>query len=648
MKKRFWDILWALFGGLILSLSVIHCYGTVYGMEIPWETLIRWLLGIGLLAGLLLPPRRGSEIVLCLSALVLGYLLRLPQTMGQLKSLLVYASVTLNEVYHWGYFVFPGHTPGTVEIPIVVYGAAVLLTFARCVIRRRGPVLPLLLTVPVLILCILIPEAEPSRWDVFAILATLGLLILPSGTRKNSAIQGRMLTAMAVVPVLLTALVLVLLNPQESYRDRSALWREQLMAKMDFTLKVTPAFTFTPQVSMEEDLAALNGGEKQRLPILTFTAPQDGTVYLRGQDFDTYTGSQWTSDPERSENFDGWGETQGEMTLRTFAVQNVVYLPYYPGTGTILTGGVLENTGGVTSYTFPVYPSGSAMTGEALDKYLRLPESTRAWAREYLNGVTDPQTIGELVKNSALYDLSTPRMPENEEDFAKWFLEESDRGFCVHFATASTVLLRAAGIPARYVTGFCKEAQADKAAMVTTLDAHAWAEYYDTAEGCWKILESTASQATASTASQARETEAPSVAPERDTLPGETHSEEPIRETVTKKPVSLWLLVLPGLVVLLFLRRYTILLLRRGAIRRADTKKRTLLYWHQAEDLAGALGQDIPENLLELAQRAKFSPHRITALDLAPLKAYIRDCCQELKKAPWWRRLLDTLWFVRY
>ena len=646
MKKRIWDILWALFGGLILSLSVIHCYGTVYGMEIPWETLIRWLLGVGLLAGLLLPPRRGSEIVLCLSALTLGYLLRLPQTVGQLKSLLVYASVTLNEVYHWGYFVFPDHTPGAVDIPVVVYGSALLLTFARCVIRRRGPVLPLLLTVPVLILCILIPEAEPSPWDVFAILATLGLLILTSGTRKNSAIQGRLLTAMAAVPVLLTALGLILLNPQESYRDRSALWREQLMAKADFTLKINPSFTFTPQVSMETDLAALNGGAQQRLPILTVTAPQDGTVYLRGQDFDTYTGRAWTSDPERSENFDGWGDAQGEMTLRTFAVQNVVYLPYYPGTGTILTGGVLENTGGVTTYTFPVYPRGSAMTGEALEKYLRLPESTREWAQEYLNGATDPQIIGKMVKNSALYDLSTPKMPEGEGDFARWFLEESDRGFCVHFATAATVLLRAAGIPARYVTGFCKEAQADKAAIVTTLDAHAWAEYYDTAEGCWKILESTASRATAQTAAQPRETETGSEPVER--IPGEMAAGEPVPEASAKKTVSPWFLVFPGLVLLLFLRRYTVLLLRREAIRRADTKKRTLLYWHQAEDMSEALGRDIPENLLELAQRAKFSPHRITALDLAPLKAYIRDCRQELKEAPWWRRLLDTLWFVRY
>ena len=647
MKKRFWDILWALSGGWILSLSVIHCYGAVYGMEIPWEALIRWLLGLGLLAVPLLLPRRGSEIVLCLSALALGYLLRLPQTLGQLKSLLVYASVTLNEVYHWGYFVFPGHTPGTVEIPVVVYGAALLLTFARCVIRRRGPVLPLLLTVPVLILCVLIPDAEPNPWDIFAILVTLGLLILTSGIRKNSAIQGRMLTAMAAGPVLLTALVLILLNPQDSYRDRSALWREQLMAKADFTFQISPFLTFTPQVSMETDLAALNGGEKQRLPVLTFTAPRDGAVYLRGQDFDTYTGKAWTSDPERTENFDGWGEAQGEMTLRTFAVQNVVYLPYYPGTGTILTGGVLENTGGVTTYTFPIYPSGSAMTGDALQKYLRLPDSTLAWARDYLNGVTDPLAIGTMVQESASYDLSTPKMPEAEPDFARWFLEESDRGFCVHFATASTVLLRAAGIPARFVTGFCKEAQAGKAAMVTTLDAHAWAEYYDTAEGCWKILESTASRRASQSASQPRETEAPAQAVDRSS--GETvPSGEPIPETSAKRSISPWLLLLPGLAVLLLLRRYAILFLRREALRQADTKKRTLLYWRQAENLSRALRKEIPDNLLELAQRAKFSPHRITALDLAPLKAYIRDCVQELKEAPWWRRLLDAVWFIRY
>lgn len=112
--------------------------------------------------------------------------------------------------------------------------------------------------------------------------------------------------------------------------------------------------------------------------------------------------------------------------------------------------------------------------------------------------------------------------------------------------------------------------------------------------------------------------------------------------------MSHWLLIFPGLVLLLLLRRYVLLLLRREAIRRADTKKRALLYWRRAEDLSKALGREIPGGLLELAQRAKFSAHRITAMDLVPFQDYIRSCCQELKTAHWWRRLLDQLWFIRY
>ena len=194
-------------------------------------------------------------------------------------------------------------------------------------------------TVPALILCALIPNVEPKSWDVFAILATLGLLILTSGSRKNSAIQGRMLTAMAAVPALPTALLLVLLNPQEGYRDRSGHLAGAAYGKGGlYPENQTPLFTFTPQVSMEADLAALKGGEKQRLPILTFHRPLRTAPYtFAGQDFDTLYGEDLDLRPGAlQENFDGWGEEEGEITLRTFAVQNVVYLPYYPGTGTIL------------------------------------------------------------------------------------------------------------------------------------------------------------------------------------------------------------------------------------------------------------------------------------------------------------------------
>ena len=55
--------------------------------------------------------------------------------------------------------------------------------------------------------------------------------------------------------------------------------------------------------------------------------------------------------------------------------------------------------------------------------------------------------IGNYVRGSAKYNLQTPKMPQEQEDFALWFLNDSDRGYCIHFASAATVLLRAAGIP---------------------------------------------------------------------------------------------------------------------------------------------------------------------------------------------------------
>lgn len=646
MKRKLLDFPWAFAASLILSLGVIGCYAQVYTLEFGWQQVSLWLAAVTFAGCLLLPLRRGSEIVLCLCALALGYLLRLPRTMGEIKSLLTIVSVVLNNTYRWGYFAFPGHQVGAIETPVILYGAAVALSVSRCILRRRGPVIPFLLTVPVMLMCPMVPDVEPGLWPVYGVLVIWAMLLITCGARKNSAIQGRKLTLTALVPVLLTTFAMLLLNPQAGYRDHGTAVRQKIMSQMQGTIPIKTQFTFTPKVSFEENLAALNGGQQQRMPVLTVTAPITGSLYLRGQDFDTYTGKSWTAEENRQENFDGWGDSLGDVEIRTFAVQDLIYLPYYPGTATILTGGALSNTGGVVSYRFPMNPNGSALSQEALEAYLRLPDSTRDWARAYLNGMTDPEGIGEMVRSSANYDLKTPKMPENEPDFARWFLEKSDRGFCVHFASAATVLLRAAGIPARYVVGYLQAVEAGRPAIVSTLSAHAWAEYYDTDTGCWKILEATASQA----APILPETTAPiAAAPEpTPTAPATPPAEPAISEPQKQVHISPLAWLLPALVLIAVLRREVLLLLRREAIRRSDTRRRTLLYWRQAEALSKAADIPIPESLLELAQRAKFSRHRITAMDLEPLQAFCDDCREKLKEAPWWRKLLDLVWFVRY
>ena len=95
------------------------------------------------------------------------------------------------------------------------------------------------------------------------------------------------------------------------------------------------------------------------------------------------------------------------------------------------------------------------------------------------------QSIMDYVQNSARYSLNTGRMDDSYTDFAQWFLAESDTGYCVHFATAATVLLRAAGIPARYVTGYMVNCEAGVPVIVESDRAHAWVEYFDDELNTW-------------------------------------------------------------------------------------------------------------------------------------------------------------------
>lgn len=51
------------------------------------------------------------------------------------------------------------------------------------------------------------------------------------------------------------------------------------------------------------------------------------------------------------------------------------------------------------------------------------------------------------------YSLKTGALKENE-DFVKNFLIHDTEGYCTHFASAATIIMRNAGIPARYVEGY--------------------------------------------------------------------------------------------------------------------------------------------------------------------------------------------------
>lgn len=81
-------------------------------------------------------------------------------------------------------------------------------------------------------------------------------------------------------------------------------------------------------------------------------------------------------------------------------------------------------------------------------------------------------------------------------NFVDYFLFESKRGFCVHFASAMAVMLRCLGIPARVAAGFAPGVydKALKGFIVRENDAHAWVEVYF--PGCgWVTFDPTPEEA---------------------------------------------------------------------------------------------------------------------------------------------------------
>jgi hypothetical protein len=91
--------------------------------------------------------------------------------------------------------------------------------------------------------------------------------------------------------------------------------------------------------------------------------------------------------------------------------------------------------------------------------------------------------VQAYLARNCQYTLSPGKTPANR-DFADYFLFENRKGYCVHFATAATILLRTMGIPARYVEGYVANvndlATLDSNGYANIKDsrAHAWTEVY--------------------------------------------------------------------------------------------------------------------------------------------------------------------------
>jgi transglutaminase-like putative cysteine protease len=133
---------------------------------------------------------------------------------------------------------------------------------------------------------------------------------------------------------------------------------------------------------------------------------------------------------------------------------------------------------------------------------LALPEGFNPRTRDLARGWLDQGLSGRDLVDRALaffrdeafyYTLRPPRLGVDAVDD---FLFVTRRGFCEHYASAFVVLMRAAGMPARVVTGYQggEFNPLGRYWVIRQRDAHAWAEVWLPGQG-WIRIDPTAAVA---------------------------------------------------------------------------------------------------------------------------------------------------------
>lgn len=429
------------------------------------------------------------------------------------------------------------------------------------------------------------------------------------------------------------------------------------------------------------------------------SAPAD--YYLRGWAGSVYTGASWQVISEESyqgmrlsfqpllytdisvRRMGGEKPQASSITIENVAAnRSYTYMPYYFSQSNTVTGSdfkqdsylLIGSGDGISSSQYTLHSYFSPLD-ETMQKrvpgqitqlereyeiqiqklYTELPDGVRERLLAYAEraGLTAAESeedwlhvaeaVAQVVQNAGTYTEKPGAAPEGQ-DFVLYFLEESPRGYCIHFASAAAALMRALNVPARYVEGYTVKTsnfKADGSAEIPDRQAHAWVEVWADGQG-WTPIE-----ATPGGAATLRENP-----DENDVRPDET-TRRPTEAPTTNGSVSQtgvktshWLLPLLAGICILALVAVRLELTRRRklAFRQKDRNQSAIAVYRYLCRLA-RFGYMVSGEAQRLARKAKFSRHVLTREELSTLQAEAEQAGKTTyEKLPFWKKLLFRIW----
>ncbi|MFK8013055.1 MAG: DUF3488 and DUF4129 domain-containing transglutaminase family protein [Marinicellaceae bacterium] len=241
--------------------------------------------------------------------------------------------------------------------------------------------------------------------------------------------------------------------------------------------------------------------------------PENPQMYWRGPvmwDFDGFTWTRKKKQPlsQKPDSFTDTGVTYTYEVELEPTGQNYLFALDYPANipqkSNLLSDSQLmteDKINQLRHYTvqsiLKEYNPYEYLSNDSLQRLLALPagynprtnELVQSWKTENL---TPEETVNKalnMFRNEEFYySYSPPLLQGNTVD---QFLFETRSGFCEHYASAFTIMMRSAGIPARIVTGYQGGILNNDYVLVKQSDAHAWSEVWVKGKG-WLRVDPTA------------------------------------------------------------------------------------------------------------------------------------------------------------
>ncbi len=416
-----------------------------------------------------------------------------------------------------------------ITVFLIMIAAVTGFMLAFSLIRSKMVLLPLLIPLPLLLVSLVYTNRTPALWTMLLLSVYIGYALLGNGLRKGD-MKRRGLFSVILAPTLLAfALLIIAIFPRSGYEPLSPERRKAFFSEQFGSIVDTVMSWFGERNPRQVDLSDEGERDEDETQVFTLYA-RTGTYLLRTHSYGAYENNRWKAADKYKGKWNsmealGTRQEKADATMWIFdSIAGERIVPYAWRTEAVpgsedgeaskpSAGESFVRSGGWKDYAwrytwqyrtrpgnvskneqnyYEKYAQKQYVMPDGEEKQALLDILEKAGIVRSSDALETARKVAAFVRDSGDYSL-TPGTPPDGQDFVLYFLTENRKGYCVHFASATTALLQALGYPARYTVGYyaeIPEALSNKGMPVTRNDEHAWTEVYVLGVG-WVPVEST-------------------------------------------------------------------------------------------------------------------------------------------------------------